>query len=386
MKRTISAMVGKGSVNHNQRKFTAENVDKSRSHLNKIYYSDKIEDVYHQLFDEALKRYNEKQTRNDRKIENYYDKIRSSKQEKPFHELIIQIGNKDDMAAESENGTFAEKILDEYIKGFQERNPNLRVFSAHLHMDEATPHLHIDFVPFTTSSKRGLDTRVSLKQALLSQGFKGTSKGDTEWNRWVQSEKEMLAEIMLQHDIEWDQRGTHREHLSVLDFKKEQREHELEKLETIIDDKKLEHDLLNKRISNYNEALDKLTELEDALQNDEQYQLPEPQGFMTAKAYKTKFAEPIIKELKKLVKSVLVRSFEGWENYYRLNQKNGRLYTENQNLIRENNYLKQENAKLQTENKDYRLLKKVLGSNVLGDLIERAKAERDRNRNKGRSR
>ena len=386
MKRTISAMVGKGSVNHNQRKFTAENVDKSRSHLNKIYYSDKIEDVYHQLFDEALKRYNEKQTRNDRKIENYYDKIRSSKQEKPFHELIIQIGNKDDMAAESENGELAEKILDEYIKGFQERNPNLKVFSAHLHMDEATPHLHIDFVPFTTGSKRGLDTRVSLKQALLSQGFKGTSKGDTEWNRWVQSEKEVLSEIMLQHDIEWDQRGTHREHLSVLDFKKEQREHELEKLETIIDDKKLEHDLLNKRISNYNEALDKLTELEDALQNDEKYQLPEPQGFMTAKAYKTKFAEPIIKELKKLVKSVLARSFEGWENYYRLNQKNGRLYSENQDLIRENNYLKQENAKLQTENKDYRLLKKVLGSNVLGDLIERAKAERDCNRNKGRSR
>ena len=386
MKRTISAMVGKGSVNHNQRKFTAENVDKSRSHLNKIYYSDKIEDVYHQLFDEALKRYNEKQTRNDRKIENYYDKIRSSKQEKPFHELIIQIGNKDDMAAESENGELAEKILDEYIKGFQERNPNLKVFSAHLHMDEATPHLHIDFVPFTTGSKRGLDTRVSLKQALLSQGFKGTSKGDTEWNRWVQSEKEVLAEIMLQHDIEWDQRGTHREHLSVLDFKKEQREHELEKLETIIDDKKLEHDLLNKRISNYNEALDKLTELEDALQNDEKYQLPEPQGFMTAKAYKTKFAEPIIKELKKLVKSVLARSFEGWENYYRLNQKNGRLYSENQDLIRENNYMKQENAKLQTENKDYRLLKKVLGSNVLGDLIERAKAERGCNRNKGRSR
>ena len=386
MKRTISAMVGKGSVNHNQRKFTAENVDKSRSHLNKIYYSDKIEDVYHQLFDEALKRYNEKQTRNDRKIENYYDKIRSSKQEKPFHELIIQIGNKDDMAAESENGELAEKILDEYIKGFQERNPNLKVFSAHLHMDEATPHLHIDFVPFTTGSKRGLDTRVSLKQALLSQGFKGTSKGDTEWNRWVQSEKEVLSEIMLQHDIEWDQRGTHREHLSVLDFKKEQREHELEKLETIIDDKKLEHDLLNKRISNYNEALDKLTELEDALQNDEKYQLPEPQGFMTAKAYRTKFAEPIIKELKKLVKSILARSFEGWENYYRLNQKNGRLYSENQNLIRENNYLKQENAKLQTENKDYRLLKKVLGGNVLGDLIERAKAERDRNRNKGRSR
>lgn len=64
-------------------------------------------------------------------------------------------------------------MLDEYYQGFQERNTNLRVFSAHLHMDEATPHLHIDFVPFTTGSKRGLDTRVSLKQALAAQGFKG---------------------------------------------------------------------------------------------------------------------------------------------------------------------------------------------------------------------
>ena len=84
------------------------------------------------------------------------------------------------MSAESENGLLAQKILDEYYRDFQERNPYLRVFSAHLHMDEATPHLHIDFVPFTTGSKRGLDTRVSLKQALAKQGFKGGSRGDTE--------------------------------------------------------------------------------------------------------------------------------------------------------------------------------------------------------------
>lgn len=121
------------------------------------------------MFDEALERYNYKQTRADRKIENYYEKIRNSKQEKPFHELILQIGDKENMSAESENGELARQILDEYYSGFQERNPNLKVFSAHLHMDEATPHLHIDFVPFTTGSKRGLDTRVSLKQALDKQ-------------------------------------------------------------------------------------------------------------------------------------------------------------------------------------------------------------------------
>ena len=152
MKRTISAEVGKGSVNHNSRKFKAENVDGSRTHLNIDYCNERIQTVYHQLFDEALKRYNEKQTRADRRIPNYYEKIRSGNQEKPFHEIILQIGNKEDMSATGEYADLARTVLDEYYRGFQERNPNLRVFSAHLHMDEATPHIHIDFVPFTTGS------------------------------------------------------------------------------------------------------------------------------------------------------------------------------------------------------------------------------------------
>lgn len=160
-------MVGKGSVNHNSRKFKAENVDSDRSHLNIDYCNESIKKVYHELFDEALARYNAKQTRVDRKIENYYEKIRSSKQEKPFHELILQIGDKENMSAESDNGQLAMQILDEYYRGFQERNPQLRIFSAHLHLDEATPHLHIDFVPFTTGSKRGLDTR-SIAQTSVS--------------------------------------------------------------------------------------------------------------------------------------------------------------------------------------------------------------------------
>ena len=196
MKRTISAMVGKGSVNHNSRKFKAENVDGSRTHLNIDYCNENIKNVYHELFDEALEKYNDKQTRADRKIENYYEKIRNSKQEKPFHELILQIGDKENMSAESENGEIARQILDEYYRGFQERNWQLKVFSAHLHMDEATPHLHIDFVPFTTGSKRGLDTRVSLKQALAAQGFKGGTRGHTDWIQWVSAEKAARAFVM----------------------------------------------------------------------------------------------------------------------------------------------------------------------------------------------
>lgn len=204
MKRTISAMVGKGSITHNNRDFIAENVDGERTKNNITYCNEKIQDVYHELFDEALQKYNEKQTRSDRVIADYYEKIRTGKQEKPFHEIILQIGDKDTMGAETENGELAKKILDRYMHDFEKRNPNLRVFSAHLHMDEATPHLHIDFIPFTTNSKRGLETRVSLRKALEAQGFIGGSRSDTEWNQWVASEKEVLSQIMLEHGIEWD--------------------------------------------------------------------------------------------------------------------------------------------------------------------------------------
>lgn len=230
MNRTISAMVGKGSVNHNSRKFKAENVDPSRTHLNIDYCNENIKKVYHQLFDEALKRYNDKQTRADRKIKNYYEKICNSKQEKPFHEIILQIGNKEDMSAESENGVLTKQVLDEYYKGFQERNPQLKVFSVHLHMDEATPYLHIDFVLFITGSKRGLDTRVSLKQALAVQGFKGGTRENTEWSQRIQSEKEQLSAVMERHGIEWEHKGTHEKHLSVLDYKKQEREKEVAQL------------------------------------------------------------------------------------------------------------------------------------------------------------
>ena len=177
MERTISAMIGKGSVNHNTRAFTAKNVDKNRSADNVEFCQEDIKHVYHKLFDEARERYNAKQKRKDRMIDNYYEKIRRGKQEKLFHEVIFQIGNKDDMNAKNEDGLLAKRILTEFMDEFQARNPSLYVFSAHLHMDEETPHLHIDFVPYITGSKRGLDTRVSLKSALAAEGLKAGGVG-----------------------------------------------------------------------------------------------------------------------------------------------------------------------------------------------------------------
>ena len=200
---SISIELGKGALKHNSRIFNTPNTNPERSHLNKEYINDDIKNVYHELFDEAVERYNSKQTRNDRKVKNYYEKICNGKQEKPFHEIVVQIGNKNDFGIDKKTAEFAEKALDNYVCTFQKRNPYLRVFSAHMHLDEATPHLHIDFVPFTTGSKRGVDTRVSLKQALANQGFVGNGREETEWALWVNSEKESLAESMFKFNIEW---------------------------------------------------------------------------------------------------------------------------------------------------------------------------------------
>ncbi len=372
MQRTISAMVGKGSVNHNSRKFKAENVDGSRTHLNIDYCNESIKKVYDSLFDDALRKYNDKQTRADRKIANYYEKIRNSKQEKPFHELILQIGDKENMSAESESGALARQILDEYYRGFQERNPQLKVFSAHLHMDEATPHLHIDFVPFTTGSKRGLETRVSLKQALAAQGFKGGSRGDTEWNQWVSAEKAALASVMERYGIEWEHKGTHEKHLSVLDYKKQERTREVEELGNKIEKKQEEFEAISKRIKNYDEGIKELSYLESKLGTAPEYILPEPQGLMSAKTYKHKIVDPFVKKLKALIKTVLARCFEGWDNYHRLNTTNKKLYQENERLTKTNEKLTADNEILRAENKDYKLLRKVFGKQ-LDSLVTQAK-------------
>lgn len=237
MERTISIMVGKGSYSHNRRSFVAKNVDGKRTVRNVVFKDEKIRKVYHGLFDEAQQRYNDKQKRKDRKIDNYYEKIRTSKQEKLYHEIIVQIGNKDDTNAKSVDGIIAKHTLEDYMSGFEARNPNLRVFGAYLHMDEETPHLHIDFVPFVTGSKRGMDTRVSLKAALDAQGFRGNSRGNTEWKQWVELEKVELEKVMERHGIQWLKKGTHEKHLSVLDFEKRERAKEVKQLEEQIKEK-----------------------------------------------------------------------------------------------------------------------------------------------------
>jgi len=377
-------MVGQGSVNHNSRAFNAKNTDPERSHLNVTYYQENIKAVYHELFDEALERYNAKQTRVDRRIENYYEKIRSGKQEKPFHEIILQVGNKDDMSAESEDGQLAAAVLDEYMRGFQERNPQLRVFSAHLHMDEATPHLHIDFVPFTTGSKRGLDTRVSLKQALAAQGFKGGTRGDTEWSQWVRSEKEQLAAVMERHGIEWEDKGTHDKHLSVLDYKKEQRAKEIAALETVKAENESLVESQERRLKELAPAVKNMERLAADFSADPEEILPEAGTLESAKSYREKKAKPLLAKIVKVLRSLFRKYIDLKGKFDRLQGDYDRVREGNARLSDRLMEVKMENKKLRQISADYTRVKRVFGPEQVQAAVEadkqREQAEKGRKR------
>ena len=430
-------MTGNGSVNHNSRKFHAKNTDPERSYLNVEYCNENIKDVYHELFDEALARYNEKQTRNDRIIDDYYEKICSSKQEKPFHEIILQIGNKDDMGAKTEDGRLAAKILDEYMQDFQRRNPTLRVFSAYLHMDEATPHLHIDFIPYTTGSKRGLETRVSLKKALAELGFKGGTRSETECNQWVAAEKERLAEIMLQHGIEWEKKGTHEKHLSVLDFEKKERAKEVAELkqtissskeelsnilhqqiavgqetehirkegeaiwqevselsatnyllkehtETLAEEKEKllsENEKLEKQRKKLQQEINKIVQSKEVMERnihvydeDVKWQLPEPGALMSAKAYRDKKVIPLMEKLKEVVKNLTIKCVQLAEQGRKLSAKVDRQKKQISRLT--DKVMEQSDTieQLQEKVSDLGRLECHLGREQVQIIVERSKA------------
>ena len=379
-------MVGKGSVNHNSREFNAKNTDPERTHLNTEYCNIDIKEVYHYLFDYALETYNEKQKRADRRIENYYEKIRTGRQEKLFHEIIIQIGNCEDTNAKTPEGELVERILDEYYRDFQKRNPYLYVFSAHLHMDEATPHLHIDFVPFTTESKRGLDTRVSLKQALANQGFIGKSRQETEWSLWVESEKEALEEIMKRHSVQWEKKGTHEKHLSVYDYEKKMRKQEVEQLTQQTEELNIKVEELTAKyetLANYETDIDGLTE--EFYEQDE-FKLLDPPPLMTAKTYKTKFIEPLFNKLIGLVKELAKQCMELQSRVFGLKIVAGLDKRKVNDLDKENDYLREENQEFVGDVLKFRLLRKVFGDEEVDKLIDKAtELERESRRARNRS-
>lgn len=225
--KAISVCKGKGSMNHNNRKFITKNVDEERMKDNIYYIQEPLQEAYDKCFGKAIEEYNATQKRADRRIDGptgYIDKIRNSKNgEKLYYELVVQVGNMRDTNVRSEDGQIAKEILDQYMKDFQQRNPNIYVFNAVLHMDEQTPHLHIDYIPLAKNYKKGLSIRNSLEKALNQQGMKAkgcSGKFNNATLVWQEHEKDVLEVIMKEHGIDRaDDKGLKRDHMSVEEYK-----------------------------------------------------------------------------------------------------------------------------------------------------------------------
>ena len=240
---SISFRIDEGVVEHNNREFIAKNVDRSRIPDNVTYRSDNIRDFYNELFGQALSEYNAKKKHPYQRIPDYYEHIRKGKQEKLFNEIVVQFGDMKDCGVGSDNWETAKQMLDEYMREFEKRNPNLKVFNAVMHLDEATPHLHIDFVPIAHSVNRGLSTRVSMKGALREQGFSSSNRIENEYTAWSESERAYMEQILRKYGLYREDKNVHREHLSVDDYKQQiKRQEELKKLNEHITELKKKSD------------------------------------------------------------------------------------------------------------------------------------------------
>ena len=206
--KSISMCEGKGSLSHNNREFTAKNIDPTRTADNIVFVQQELGEAYHHLFDEAVERYNARQKRNDRKIDDYFEHlfnrppgksfIVNANKQKCFYEHLVYIGTKKDSGIGTPDAEITKECLREYMKGFQQRNPNLYVFNAVLHLDESTPHLHIDYIP-VGHFKSGLEVRNAKNKALEEMNFGKDAKAN---NRWRLSEWDILKNICNAHGIE----------------------------------------------------------------------------------------------------------------------------------------------------------------------------------------
>lgn len=221
----------KGNFNHNRRTNSKvpENVDPTRTAFNKILIDKDIRQVYKEVFGEALAEYNANQVAKkhpERQKKDYYSSICHDKKTEPFREAVVQIGNKDKQIPRWESN----EILQKFLKRFQENNPQLVVVGAYIHNDEATPHMHIDYVPVATYSK-GLKKRVSNDKALNQMGYK-------TWNDWKDSQMACLENLVREKGYDREYMNNSNRHIAdVEQFKRVQKEVErqannkLEKME-----------------------------------------------------------------------------------------------------------------------------------------------------------
>ena len=251
---SISMPQGRGNRQHNLRNYgegkLPSNVDASRTEQNIVWKDETTAHAYHRIFDDAVSEYNAKQKRKDRQIKDYRTHILNSKNgEKEFYEDVLQWGKQEDFIEHPEWRDIAKECLLEYIEGFEDRNPGLELIGAYIHMDEASPHMHFDYIPVAEGYKTGVQKRNSLDRAMRSliavrtgseyspRPDEKDSSGkctDNATKQWKEMERAHFKKICIRRGLAVDGeiKTPERDSLSVLEYKAEMRKQEIQKLET----------------------------------------------------------------------------------------------------------------------------------------------------------
>ena len=242
-------------------------------------------------------------------------------------------------------------------------------------MDEATPHLHIDFVPVVTNSKRGLETRVSLKQALLTLGFEGEGRDNTEGTQWTESEKEHLAKVMARYGVRRIDVDKPHEHLSVLNYKKQERTREIEELTEQAQVLQETNDSMRESLEDLKDELSELSEDKDNIHLEmskyvgEEWELPEVPPLMSAKTYRTKIAQPLITKLKDVIRKLIVNVVEISKMWKQALNEKSRFAGRCRDLERENDSLRKDAKK-------FSIVRDKLGEDEVQSILRKAEEER----------
>lgn len=251
---SISMPQGRGNRQHNLRNYgegkMPSNVNASRTEQNIVWKDETTAHAYHRIFDDAVSEYNAKQKRKDRQIKDYRTHILNSKNgEKEFYEDVLQWGKQEDFIEHPEWREIAKECLLEYIEGFEERNPGLELIGAYIHMDEASPHMHFDYIPVATGYKTGVQKRNSLDRAMrnliaVRTGSEYSPRPDEKdasgkctdnaTKQWKEMERAHFKKICIRRGlvVDGEVKTPERDSLSVLEYKAEMRKQEIQKLET----------------------------------------------------------------------------------------------------------------------------------------------------------
>lgn len=324
MKVSGSVTKGTGNLNHNRRQlaYVKDNIDRSRTPNNVVLVDRDIQELYAEIFDLAVNEYNAKQKRADRKIKNYYKKIQHDKKTKTFQELVVQIGSRDAQISPEK----AIQVYTDFLEEFKKNNPKMAILGAYVHMDEATPHLHLDYVPYAEYSK-GMSRRVSNDRAMAQMGYKN-------WNEWREKQDQLLSMCMQKQELEREIVGDISRHKTIAEYKTLMR-------------------AMDKQIEQVSKEA-RITALRYGQNIATQEKIPEQNELLKAKnatleQYTIELEEEIMEMRKK------------------------RYIEENRALEARNRELERRNEELERENQEKNLLKKFIEKLHLGKLYEKFK-------------